>query len=47
MAKRKDKIDVPNAHHLDLAREWVTRLYQVWGSPDRVEEWRQTLAKGQ
>jgi tetratricopeptide (TPR) repeat protein/predicted Ser/Thr protein kinase len=47
MAKRKAKIDVPNTYHLDLAREWVTRLYQVWGSPDRAAEWRQTLAKAQ
>jgi tetratricopeptide (TPR) repeat protein len=40
MLARKDRMDVPNWYHLDRAREWIVRLYQAWGKPEKVGEWK-------
>jgi len=40
MAARKDRIAVPDWYHLDRARGWIVQLYQAWGKPDKVSEWR-------
>jgi tetratricopeptide (TPR) repeat protein/predicted Ser/Thr protein kinase len=37
---RKDRIDIPDQYHLDLARKWVVQLYQAWGKPEKVAEWK-------
>ncbi|PWU09954.1 MAG: hypothetical protein C5B51_05255 [Terriglobia bacterium] len=34
MLERKPRMGVPDEYHLDLAREWVTRLHQVWRPPE-------------
>jgi tetratricopeptide (TPR) repeat protein/predicted Ser/Thr protein kinase len=41
MMARKDRIAVPDLYHLDRAREWVVRLYEDWGKPEKAAEWRQ------
>jgi eukaryotic-like serine/threonine-protein kinase len=41
MFARKDRIDAPDLYHLDLAHRWIVQLYQAWGKPDRVAEWKQ------
>ncbi len=43
MLARKDRIDVPDWYYLDHAREWPVQLYQAWGKPDKVAEWRVKL----
>jgi serine/threonine protein kinase len=40
MLARKDRMDVPNWYHLDRAREWIVQLYQAWGKPEKVGEWK-------
>jgi hypothetical protein len=40
MAERKVQMDAENWYHLDLARDWIVRLYKAWGKPDRAAEWR-------
>ena len=40
MLARKDRIDAPDRYHLDLAHEWVARLYQAWGKPEKAVEWK-------
>jgi tetratricopeptide (TPR) repeat protein len=40
MAERKDRIEAPYWYHLDRAREWIVQLYQAWGKPAKVAEWR-------
>ena len=40
MVARKDKIEVLNWYHLDRAREWIVQLYQAWGKPEKVAEWK-------
>jgi hypothetical protein len=40
MLARKDRIDVPDRYHLELAHRWVVRLYQAWGKPDKAAEWK-------
>lgn len=40
MLARKDRIDVPDWYHLDLAREWIVQLYQSWGKPKEAAEWK-------
>jgi eukaryotic-like serine/threonine-protein kinase len=37
---RKDRIDVPDRYHLDLAHRWVVQLYQAWGKPAKAAEWK-------
>ena len=40
MRERNDRIDVPDRYHLDRAHEWLVQLYQAWGKPAKVAEWR-------
>jgi hypothetical protein len=40
MLARKDRIDVPDRYHLDLAHQWLVQLYQAWGKPEKAAEWR-------
>jgi eukaryotic-like serine/threonine-protein kinase len=40
MLARKDRIDVPDHYHLDLAHRWLVQLYQAWGKPDQAAHWR-------
>ncbi len=40
MVDRKEQMSAVNWYHLDRAREWIVRLYQFWGKPDRAAEWR-------
>jgi len=40
MVARKDRIAVPDWYNLDLARNWLVELYQAWGKPAKVAEWR-------
>jgi hypothetical protein len=42
MLTRKDRIDTPDRYHLDRAGEWLVRLYQAWGDPDKAADWRKT-----
>ncbi|HKS95501.1 MAG TPA: tetratricopeptide repeat protein, partial [Terriglobia bacterium] len=39
MLARKDRIDVPNRYHLELAHRWLVQLYQAWGKPDQAAQW--------
>jgi eukaryotic-like serine/threonine-protein kinase len=41
MVQREERIAVPGRYHLDLAREWISGLYQAWGKPAQAAEWRQ------
>ena len=41
MMARKNRIAVPDWYHLDRAREWIARLYEDWGKPEKAAEWRQ------
>ena len=43
MMERKDRIAVPDLYHLDLACEWIVKLYSDWGKPERAAEWRQRI----
>ena len=40
MAERKERMGAYNWYHLDRARDWIIRLYQSWGKPDKAAEWR-------
>jgi len=40
MLARKDRMDVPDQYHLELAHKWIVQLYQDWGKPDKAAEWR-------
>jgi len=40
MLARKDRIGIPERYHLDRAHDWVIRLYQAWGKPQKADEWR-------
>jgi eukaryotic-like serine/threonine-protein kinase len=40
MLARKDRIDVPDRYHLDVAHQWLIQLYQAWGKPDKAAEWK-------
>jgi eukaryotic-like serine/threonine-protein kinase len=39
MLARKDRIDVAYRYDLDLAHQWLVRLYQAWGRPAKAAEW--------
>lgn len=39
MLARKDRIDVPDWYHLNLAREWLVRHHQAWGKSEKAVEW--------
>jgi eukaryotic-like serine/threonine-protein kinase len=41
MVERKDRIAVPDRHHLDRARQWIVQLYETWGKPEKAAEWKQ------
>ena len=41
MAARKDKIVPTDWDLLDRARQWIVRLYQAWGKPEKAAEWEQ------
>jgi eukaryotic-like serine/threonine-protein kinase len=38
MAARKERIRVAEWYHLDRAQEWIAKLYQAWGNPDKAAE---------
>jgi len=40
MRARKDQIEDPDGYHTELAHQWVIQLYQAWGKPEKVAEWR-------
>jgi hypothetical protein len=40
MLARKERIAVPDRYHLDLAHEWIVRLYQLWGKSAQATQWR-------
>ncbi len=43
MAERKQRMGwmgVPNWYHVDLAHDWIVQLYQRWGKPAKVAEWK-------
>jgi eukaryotic-like serine/threonine-protein kinase len=40
MLARKDRMEVPDRYHLELARQWLVQLYQAWGKPDKAAEWK-------
>ncbi len=39
MLARKERIGVPDRYHLELAHQWVVKLYRAWGKPDKAAEW--------
>jgi serine/threonine protein kinase len=39
MLARKDRIDVPERYHLNLAHEWLVQLYRAWDKPEKAAEW--------
>jgi len=40
MLARKEQLAAQDQYHLDRAHEWLARLYQAWGKPDKAAEWR-------
>lgn len=38
MDARKEKIAAPDRYHLGRTREWIVRLYQSWGKPEKAAE---------
>jgi len=44
MLARKDLIASPDRYHLNLAHEWLVRLYQAWGKPDKAAGWKKRSA---
>jgi eukaryotic-like serine/threonine-protein kinase len=40
MLARKDRIGFPDRYHLELAHQWLVRLYEAWGKRDKVAEWK-------
>jgi tetratricopeptide (TPR) repeat protein len=40
MADRRDRIRAPERYHLERAHEWLIQLYQMWGKPEKADEWR-------
>jgi hypothetical protein len=41
MLERKDRISVPDQRHLASAHEWIVKIYEAWGKPQKAAEWRQ------
>jgi len=37
---RKDRMAAPDQYNLKLAHQWLIRLYQAWGKPDKAAEWK-------
>ena len=40
MMARKERMAVADWYHLDLARDWIVKLYQAWGKPEKAAEWK-------
>lgn len=40
MLARKDLMEAPDRSHMDSAHAWIIQLYEAWGKPDKVAEWR-------
>jgi tetratricopeptide (TPR) repeat protein len=45
--ERETTIPAENRSDLEQARKWIVRLYQDWGKPDKLVEWRETFHSGQ
>jgi hypothetical protein len=39
MLGQKDRIGVPELYHLNLAHQWLVKLYQDSGNPDKAAKW--------
>jgi tetratricopeptide (TPR) repeat protein len=40
LAARKDRMGVSDWYHVDRAHEWLVKLYQDWGKPEKAAEWK-------
>jgi tetratricopeptide (TPR) repeat protein len=40
MLARKDKMAIPDWYYVDRAHEWLVKLYQDWGKPEKAAEWK-------
>jgi hypothetical protein len=38
MLARQRNVDIWDQYHLDRASEWIVKLYQAWGKPEKVAE---------
>lgn len=38
MLTRKDRIDMPDRYHLELAHQWLIQLYKDWGKPEKATQ---------
>jgi tetratricopeptide (TPR) repeat protein len=47
LLQRKDSIPANSRLDLAEAEEWIVRLYQKWGKPAQVAEWRQRIHSGE
>jgi len=36
MLGRKERIDVPDRYHIQLAHQWLVQLYKDWGKPEKA-----------
>ena len=43
MVQRKATIPAASRFKLEQAGEWIVRLYQDWGKPEKAAEWTQKL----
>lgn len=39
MLARKDRIAVPDWYYMNRGRDWIVKLYQAWGKPEKGTEW--------
>jgi tetratricopeptide (TPR) repeat protein/predicted Ser/Thr protein kinase len=39
MLARKDRIAVPDWYYIDRSGDWIVKLYQAWGKPEKATEW--------
>src|SRR4029077_14531215 len=40
LAARKNRVGVSHWYHVDRAHEWLVKLYQDWGKPEKAAEWK-------
>ncbi len=40
MLARKERMWAPNWYYLDRASDWIVKLYQAWGKPQKAAEWK-------
>jgi tetratricopeptide (TPR) repeat protein len=40
MVARKAKMGAPEWYYLDRVRDWIIRMYEEWGKPQKAAEWR-------